>query len=127
MTHAVQLRLFKLRMFDNHCHIVVSHDDLGRAVDLPGVDLRGAEASAAFEAAAPLLEWVGARGSGELRALSVHLERRRLLATFQPSGTERTPQVVRVDGGGFEHVLLAAAPVMRYLADCAAPRLSQRR
>ena len=56
------------------------------------------------------------------------LERRRLLATFQPTGSERAPAVVRVDRGeAFGHVLSAAASVMQYLADCAAPRLAERR
>lgn len=129
MTSAVRLRLFKLRMFDDHCHIVASHDDRGEAVDLPGVDLRGDEAAMAFEAAAPLLEMLASRGGGrELRALSLHLERQRLIATFHATETETTPTVVRIDAGSdYELVMSAAAAVMRYLADCAGPRLARRR
>ena len=114
MTSAVRLRLFKLRMFDDHCHIVVSHDDRGEAVDVPGVDLRGDEAAMAFEAAAPLLEMLASRGGGrELRALSLHLERQRLIATFHSTETETTPTVVRIDAGSdYELVMSAAAAVM---------------
>jgi SAM-dependent methyltransferase len=122
------LRLFKLRLFDDHCHVVASHDDRGVPVDLPGVDLRGADAAAAFHAAAPLLDAVRARGDGrEVRAVSVHLERRRILATFAPRAGERTPPVARIDGEAFDDVLPRAAEVIALLADAAASRLAVRR
>lgn len=128
MTGLPRLRLFKLRVFDQHCHVVASHDGEGRALDLPGVDLRGAEAAAAFEAAAPLLAMVRGEGGGAaIRAVSVHLERRRLLATFEAAGDGNKPSVARIeDQAGFDAVLSAAEAVSEHLREITGARLAAR-
>ena len=108
---------------------MASHDQRGQPIDEPGVDLRGTEAQAAFEAAAPLFELVTQRGDGAtLRSLSLHLERKRLLATFEPVSEQAATGVVRVDDGAlFARVLQSAAGVIQLLAALATEHLARRK
>ena len=123
-----ELRMFKLRLFDEHCHIVVSRDHHGQPVTLPGVDLRGVEAQSAFDLAAPLLAMLEAQRAGRrARAVVVDLERRRLVVTFELMDGERTPPALRIgDAAAVGRMLEASQPVVRYLGARAAERLARR-
>lgn len=128
MGPALRLRLFKLRFADEHCFIAVSHNAKGQKVNLPGVDLEGAEARAAFTAAAPLLAVIAKASSGAtIRSISLNFERQRLLATLEADEGARGPKVIRIDAGSeFDQVLLAAADVHAYLKQRAGERLAHR-
>jgi hypothetical protein len=141
----LRLRSFKLRFFDGHIHAVPATDAAGCPFGGPGCDLRGARAAAVLDAAAPLLEVLREVEPGvTVRALSIDLERGRLLATLEATTATadveagagggagdgagdaaapgRRPRVVRVDAGALlDRCVEAAAPCIERLSrECAA-------
>jgi len=126
----VELRSFKLRLGDTHARVVPRTDAAGCPFSGPGVDLRGAEAEAAFRAAAPLIAALGAVEPGVVvRSIAVDLERPRVTATLDPTVPAADPRarVVRIDEGPLLHGLLdASAAVVAYLAIAAAAALERR-
>jgi hypothetical protein len=80
---------FKLRPFDEHAWIVPRDAT-------SGVTLRGEDARRAFALGAALFELASPGAPERVRALSVDLERARLLATIEVAGAK--PRAVRVDG-----------------------------
>ncbi len=109
---------FKLRFFEDHARIALVSGEAG-------VDLRGAEARAAFAAAAPMLAWLEAREPGvRARSLSVDLGSGRVLVTVN-DGSAR-PRVVRVDAPASGELLDAGAGVIGYLAARATEKLAAR-
>jgi len=96
------LRSFKLRIADGHARAVPKTDARGCPFSGPGVDLRGVEAQAAFDAAKPLFDALLEVEPGvTLRSLSVDFERPRVLCTLEPTvpAADRRPRVVRIDDG----------------------------
>ena len=126
----VRLRMFKLRFWDGHVHAVAATGVDGEHFDGPGVDLRGERAREAFDAAVPMLERLAELEPGiRVRSLSLNLERRRLLATLEPTTPETDPRyrVVRLDEGAvLDRVLDAAAPVITLLGERVADALQRR-
>lgn len=129
----MRLRSFKLHFFDEHVWIMPAEVD-GAPFTGTGVDLRGEAAREAFALAAPLLDVMRGYEPGlELRALSIDLERERLLATstasiaFERRPGER-PRVFRLDRGpAFDAVRAAADPLVHHLADIAQRKIEARR
>lgn len=130
----MRLRSFKLHFFDEHVWIMPAVDVDGSLFAGTGVDLRGEAARDAFALAAPMLDVLRSYEPGlELRALSIDLERERLLATtrtkaaFASRGGER-PRVVRIDRGpALDAVLAAAGPLLERLSEIARRKLEARR
>ncbi|MEM9188124.1 MAG: hypothetical protein AAGF12_03025 [Myxococcota bacterium] len=117
MVVPLPVRMFKLRMWDQHVHFVPDRDLAGEEFSEPGVDLRGDEAEGAFVAAAPLFDVLSELEPGiEIRSLSVDLPRVRLLATLHPRLGETRPRVIRIDHGPtYDRALEASTEVLRYL------------
>lgn len=126
----MRLRSFKLRIFDNHVWIVPAVGNDGCVFAGPGVTLRGDEAHEAFALALPLLEALARFEPGiTVRAMSVDLERPRLLATLEPTTPDRDPRprVVRADAGPLlSEILRDADPLLDYLGEKAALALRRR-
>lgn len=122
------IRSFKLRLADAHVRIVLAGE--GCAFAGAGVDLFGAAAAAAFVEARALVDYVAAQHGyvaaqhahvaaqhdGAVRAISVDLERRRLLATFDGGG------VLRLDGDE----LPPLAPLVAHLTVAAEAAMAAR-
>src|SRR5207248_614481 len=86
----MRLRSFKLRFAHRHVRIELEGEPAG-------VDLSGEAADAALELGAPLLAQVEERAPGAaVRALSVDLEARRLLASLAPR--DGAPSALRIEG-----------------------------
>jgi hypothetical protein len=110
---------FKLRLFEDHVRVALASGE-------PGVDLRGDEARAAFAAARPLFQWLGAREPGaRFRSLSMDLATGRVLVTID-DGAAR-PRVVRIDAPASAELVLAAADVLAFLDARAGEKLARRR
>lgn len=126
----MELRSFKLRLADAHARVVPRTDARGCPFSGPGVDLRGAEAEAAFRAAAPLLAALAAAEPGiVVRSIAVDLERPRVTATLDPTtpGADPRARVVRVDGGPLlDRLLEASGPAVETLTAAAARMLARR-
>ena len=126
----VRLRSFKLRFFDHHTWIVPAIDNEGCAFAGPGVTLRGDEAARAFDLARPLLAALTRFEPGiTVRAVSIDLERPRLLATLEPITPSRDarPRVVRADAGALlDEVLRDSGPLLAYLEEEAGSALRRR-
>lgn len=89
----LKLATLKLRFADEHVR-AMPEEHAG-----PGVDLRGQDARAVLDAAAPVVAWFTEREPGA-RVRSVSLERAtgRVLATWTSAGApDARPQVLRVD------------------------------
>lgn len=98
MTVALPLSSYKLRLHDVHVRALPARDARGAPFAGPGVDLRGADAVAAIEAARPLIAWLDAREPGvEVRSVSVRTDRPRVLVSLAPLGTEPRPRAIRID------------------------------
>jgi hypothetical protein len=126
----VELRSFKLRIADGHARVVPRTDARGCPFSGPGVDLRGADADAAFLAAAPLLAALVAVEPGiTVRSIAVDLERPRVTATLDPAtpGADARPRVVRVDAGPLlDRLIEASGPAVETLTAAAARMLARR-
>jgi hypothetical protein len=126
----VELRSFKLRIADGHARVVPKTDARGCPFSGPGVDLRGADAEAAFLAAAPLLAALVAVEPGvTVRSIAVDLERPRVTATLDPTvpGADPRARVVRVDGGALlDRLIDAGGPAVEALKAAAAMMLARR-
>ena len=71
-TDALPLTSYKIRFHDAQVRAVPASDASGAPFVGPGVDLRGADAIAAVEAARPVIAWLDAREPGVVvRSLSV--------------------------------------------------------
>lgn len=130
----MRLRSFKLHFFDEHVWIMPAVEVDGSPFAGTGVDLRGEAARDAFSLAAPMLDVLRSYEPGlDLRALSLDLERERLLATTRTTvplasrGGER-PRVVRIDRGpAFDAVRAAAGALVEHLSEIARRKLEARR
>lgn len=126
----MELRSFKLRIWDRHVWIVPALDHHGCAFSGPGVTLRGADADAMFERARPLLTTLASFEPGiAVRSLSLDLERGRLLATLEPptSTPGARPRVVRIDRGpALEMLLAVCGELLPALAGAAHAALARR-
>jgi hypothetical protein len=72
---------FKLHFVERRARIGPAHGR-GPLVE-PGIDLVGAEAAEVLALAIPLIEWLKTREDARVRALSLDVERGRLLVTFE--------------------------------------------
>jgi hypothetical protein len=126
----VRLRSFKLRFVDDYVWIVPATDPDGCAFAGPGVTLRGDDALRVFAFAKPLLDALARFEPGiTVRALSLDLERHRLLATLAPITPDRDarPRVVRADAGPLlDEILREADPLFDELRARAASALRRR-
>lgn len=122
--------MFVLRPRDEHVHAAPATGLDGRGFRGPGVDLRGADAREAFDAARPLLEALAELEPGiGVRSVSVDLDRPRVLLTLEPTtpAADARPRVVRLEAGfALDRLLDAAAPVIELLTDRVASALQRR-
>jgi hypothetical protein len=118
------LASYKLRFHDRHVRAMPAADLAGRPFDGPGVDLRGAEAQAVLDLAAPLREWLSAREPGVvLRSVSVDRTRPRVLVTLED---EPRPRVIRFDLPHAAELVELAADLERALGRACASKLRAR-
>jgi len=122
----MKLRLFKLHLLEQHAYVVPATDDDGHPFMDAGVDLRGDGFARALSAARGLLAALAELEPGiEVRSLSMHLERERLLATLITSGAR--PRVARVDAGAaFDRLRASAEPLVAYLTEAARQAVARR-
>jgi hypothetical protein len=122
------LASFKLRFHEVHVRVVPSVDPAGRPFAGPGVDLRGAEAEAVLDLAAPLRAWIDAREPGAaLRSLSVDMKRGRVLLTLASiTPIDPRPRVVRFDPPHSEELLASAPRLLAALASASLAKLRAR-
>lgn len=137
----MQIASFKLRVADVHVRIVPDVGDDGCPFLGPGVDVRGPDARAILDAAAPLLRALTEMEPGVVvRSLSVDRRRPRVLATLVPAPTpaarvagdvivraDERPRVVRIDGGALlDRMLALAEPLMASLEHHAREAIARR-
>lgn len=126
----MELRSFKLRLADEHARVVPRTDARGCPFSGPGVDLRGADAEAAFRAAAPLLSLLAEAEPGiAVRSIAVDFERPRVTATLDPTtpAADARPRVVRLDDGPLlRRAIDASAAATEVLSAAAARALARR-
>lgn len=121
------LASYKLRFHDEHVRAVPARDAEGCPFGGPGVDVRGEEARAILEAAAPVKAWLEAREPDVvLRSLSASRgksggEAPRVLVTLEANVPGERPRVIRFEDGHAEELLLAArAAETKIVAACEA-------
>jgi hypothetical protein len=113
------VRSFKMQLRDEHVRIMPSVGLDGAPFVGPGVTLRGDDARRAIALARSIFDGLAAFEPGiVVRSLSVDLERRRILATLEPTTPEADPRgrVVRMDGGAADMILGPANELIEYLA-----------
>ncbi len=121
----MKLRSFKLRFHEDHVRVMPA------SFDGPGVDVRGDEARRCFDLAKPMIDWLLARQpSVSLRALSVDLEARRVLVSFEDAHAVSTrgprPMVLRIEPPESSELVERAAPLIDRLAELAAAAIAKR-
>ena len=119
------VRSFKLRFHDTHARVVL-RDSTG-----PGVDVRGERAREVFRLASPVIDWLLARQpSVTLRALSMDLDARRVLVSFEDAHATSTrgprPMVLRIEAAESSELFERAAPLVARLAEVAADAIAKR-
>lgn len=123
---AALVRSFKLRLREDYGRVVPSPAAQGVAP----LTLRAERARRAIALAAPLCAALEAFEPGvRVRALSVHLDVPRVLATLDPTVPDADPRgrVVRLDGASaaaLDAVLAAGAPLVAYLDELVRARVS---
>jgi hypothetical protein len=121
----MKLRSFKLRFHDGHVRV------LPAAFDGPGVDIRKDDALRCFDLAKPMIAWLLAREpSVTLRAMSVDLETRRVIVSFEDlhATTLRGPRpmVLRLDAPESTELLERGGPLVDRLAALAEAAIAKR-
>jgi len=121
----MKLRSFKLRFHEGHVRVMPA------SFDGPGVDVRGEDARRCFELAKPMIDWLLAREpSVSLRAISVDLESRRLLVSFEDAHATQArgprPMVLRIEAPESSELIERAAPLLERLAELAASAIAKR-
>jgi len=104
----VRLKSYKLHFAASRVRVVFE------GFDGPGVDLLGEVAAAAFAHATGMLAWIDERERGmKARSMSVDLDKRRVLITFDVGGSR--PVVVRVDEPASVDLIARGEPLERFL------------
>src|SRR6476646_6576336 len=121
----MRLASFKLRFHETHVRILPAD------FDGPGVDVHGDAARACFELAKPVIEWLLQREpSVKLRAMSVDLGTRRVLASFEDAHAVATrkaaPIVLRVEPPESSELIDRAGPLVERLETLAAEAIARR-
>lgn len=97
-TAALPLLSYKIRIQDHHVRAVPARGLDGSTFSGPGVDLRGTDATAAIEAASPVIAWLDAREPGvKVRSISVRVEGPRVLVSLEPLGIDPRPRAMRFE------------------------------
>jgi hypothetical protein len=128
VSESLPITSLKLNFVAGRVRIVPARDLSGCPFAGPGVDLVGAEASAAIGVAAPIVAWLRQREPILVRTFSLDVPRGRLLVTIEK---QPRPRVVRidpsVDASASAEILERAAPLLRYLGEVAWDKLAARR
>jgi hypothetical protein len=120
----MRVRAFKLRFHETHVRITPD-------IDVPGVDVHGDDARRCFTLAQPMIDWLLAREpSVKLRALSVDLDKRRVLVSFEDAHAVATrlvrPMVLRVEPPESSELIERAASLIAHLESLAAAAIARR-
>ncbi|MBX3261955.1 MAG: hypothetical protein KF782_19890 [Labilithrix sp.] len=129
MTPALPLLSYKISLDDARVRASPRQDADGAPFDGPGVDLRGAEAAAVIEAAAPLLAWLDAREPGvSVRSVSVRTAPApaRVLVSLAPGAADRRPRAVRFDAPWADELRDAGREAERLIGEACARVLARR-
>jgi hypothetical protein len=121
----MKLASFKLRFHDGHVRIKPA------SFDGPGVDVRGDEAQRCFDLAKPMIAWLLAREpSVTLRALSMDLESRRVLVSFEDPHAVATrslrPMVLRIEPPESSELIERSGALVERLGALAAEAIAKR-
>lgn len=116
---------FKLRFHEDHVRVMPA------SFDGPGVDVRGDEARRCFDLAKPMIDWLLAREpSVKLRALSVDLEARRVLVSFEDPHATTTrgpkPMVLRIEPPESSELVERCGALVARLGELAAAAIAKR-
>lgn len=121
------LASYKIRLQDGHVRAVPALATDGSAFSGPGVDLRGADATAAIEAAKPVIEWLDAREPGvKVRSISVRVEGPRVLVSLEPLGNDPRPRAMRFDPPYANELRDAARAAERLIGQACVKALAKR-
>lgn len=106
---------------------VPARDASGAPFVGPGIDLRGADAHTAIEAARPVVAWLDAREPGVVvRSISVKTEGPRVLISLAPLGTDPRPRAMRFDGAYATELRDAAREAERVIGEACGRALARR-
>ena len=126
-TDALPLTSYKIRFHDAQVRAVPASDASGAPFVGPGVDLRGADAIAAVEAARPVIAWLDAREPGVVvRSLSVKTAGPRVLVSLAPLGADPRPRAMRFDPPYAEELRDAAREAERLIGEACVRVLAKR-
>jgi hypothetical protein len=127
VTAALPLTSYKIRFHDVHVRAVPALDATGAPFVGPGVDLRGADALAAIEAARPVTAWLDAREPGvEVRSISVKTAGPRVLVSLAPLGIDPRPRAMRFDPPYANELRDAAREAERVIGEACVRVLARR-
>jgi hypothetical protein len=118
---------YKLRIHDQHVRAVPAVGLDGSPFVGPGVDLRGADAARAIEAARPVIDWLAAREPGvEVRSISVQTAGPRVLVSLESRPTDARPRALRFDPPYANELRDAAREAERVIGEASARTLARR-
>lgn len=124
---ALRLASYKIRFHDVHVRAVPACDASGASFTGPGVDLMGADALAAIEAARPVIAWLDAREPGVVvRSISVKTEGPRVLVSLAPLGADPRPRAMRFDPPYANELQDAAREAERVIGEACVRALARR-
>ena len=126
-TFALPLASYKIRLFDARVRALPERDATGAPFVGPGVDLLGADAVGAIEAARPVIAWLDAREPGvEVRSISVKTSGPRVLVSLAPLGAAPRPRAMRFDPPYANELRDAAREAERVIGEACTRMLARR-
>ncbi len=126
-TAPLPLTSYKIRIHDVHVRAVPACDASGAPFVGPGVDLSGADAQAAIEAARPVVAWLDAREPGVVvRSISVKTKGPRVLVSLAPLGSDPRPRAMRFDPPYADELRDAAREAERVIGEACVRVLAKR-
>lgn len=127
MSAVLPLASYKIRIHDVHVRAVPLQTAEGAPFQGPGVDLRGADATAAIAAARPILAWLDAREPGvDVRSISVRTAGPRVLVSLAPAGLDPRPRAMRFDPPYANELRDAGREAERVIGEACARALARR-
>ena len=124
---ALPLTSYRIHLEDVHVRAVPARDARGASFVGPGIDLRGADAHAAIEAARPVVAWLDAREPGVVvRSISVKTEGPRVLISLAPLGADPRPRAMRFEGSYATELRDAARDAERVIGEACSRVLARR-
>jgi hypothetical protein len=122
------LASYAIRIHERRVRAVPLRDVDGTPFAGPAVDLPRADATAAIDAARPVLAWLDAREPGvRVRSILVRTAAPRVVVSLDPGATDPRPRVIRFDPANASELRDAACDAEQAIGRACAGALARRR